>query len=112
MEFCVVLVTVPDAKVGEKIARGLVEEKLAACVNRAPQLTSIYSWQGKIESASEELLIVKTRRSCLNTLTEKVKSWHPYEVPEIIALPIIAGSQDYLDWLAQETRESGESAAS
>ena len=112
MEFCVVFITVPDAEVGERIAQGLVREKLAACVNRSPNLTSVYHWQGKIERDSEELLIVKTRRSCLDALTEKVKSWHPYEVPEIIALPIIAGSQDYLDWLAQETRESGEPAAS
>jgi periplasmic divalent cation tolerance protein len=104
MELCVILITVPTAEVGERLARALVEERLAACVNRVPGLTSIYRWQGKVERDPEELLIVKTRQELVPDVTARVKVLHPYQVPEVIALPIKAGLTDYLEWVADETR--------
>ncbi len=103
MEYCVILVTVPNQELGERIARVLVEGKLAACVNRVPGLISIYSWQGKVEQDSEELLIIKTRRNLIEAVSKKVKELHAYEVPEVIALPIIGGSPDYCNWIGKET---------
>jgi len=104
MGYCVVLITVPDAESGKRIAETLVEERLAACANRLPGLLSTYRWQGKVEQAAEELLVVKTREELVEGLTARVRELHPYTVPEIIALPIVAGSQDYLNWIALETR--------
>jgi periplasmic divalent cation tolerance protein len=100
----VVLCTVPDAPTGERLARALVEERLAACVNLVPGLTSIYRWQGEVARDSELLLVIKAQRSALAALVERVRTLHPYEVPELIALPIVAGSPDYLAWLAASTR--------
>ncbi|MCK5240844.1 divalent-cation tolerance protein CutA [bacterium] len=105
MELCVVLVTVPNQETGEKIARLLVEGRLAACVNCVPGLTSWYHWQGNIEKDQELLLIIKTRRQFVDPLIKLVQSNHPYEVPEIIALPIVAGSASYLAWVEQETTD-------
>jgi len=105
MELCVIFITVPNAEVGEKISRALVEEQLAACVNRIPGLTSIYRWQGKIETDAEELLVIKTRQQLVATIVEYVRTLHPYEVPEIISLPVIAGASSYLDWVKQETKK-------
>jgi periplasmic divalent cation tolerance protein len=99
----VVLVTCPDRKVGERIARALVEERLAACVNVIPGLTSIYRWEGKICRDAEVLLVVKTRRIRLPALTRRVKALHPYSVPEVIALPLASGSASYLAWLREAT---------
>lgn len=93
------LVTAPDADTAERIARTVVEEKLAACANLLPQLRSIYRWQGKVEQASEVLLLLKTGRPWLEQLSDRVRALHPYEVPEIVALPIVAGSDKYLDWI-------------
>jgi len=104
MGYCVVLITVPDAESGKRIAETLVEERLAACANRLPGLLSTYRWQGKVEQAAEELLVVKTREELVEGLTARVRELHPYTVPEIIALPIVAGSQYYLNWIALETR--------
>ncbi len=104
MEYCVILITVPNQAVGARIAKTLVEEKLAACVNRIPGVISVYAWQGKIEQATEELLMVKTRQNLTATVSQRVKSLHPYEVPEIVALPITGGSEAYLKWLAGETQ--------
>lgn len=104
MSHCVVLVTVPDREQGKRIAEALVGERLAACANLVPGLLSTYRWQGKIEQEPEELLIIKTRAALAERLTARVRELHPYQVPEIIALPVAAGSQDYLDWVTQETR--------
>jgi periplasmic divalent cation tolerance protein len=104
MEYSVVLVTVPNRETGRSIAEGLVQERLAACVNLVPGLLSIYRWQGKIEREPEELLVIKTRREHLDRLIERVRALHPYTVPEILALPVTAGSPGYLEWLAQETQ--------
>lgn len=100
----VVLVTASSKEEANKIARGLLEEKLAACVNIVEGLESRFWWQGKIDSAKEVLLIIKTRKTLFNKLAKKVKSLHSYTVPEIIAFPIISGSKAYLDWINDCTR--------
>jgi len=104
VEFVVALVTVPNRETGQKIAEALVTEKLAACVNLIPGIFSIYRWQGQVEREPEELLVIKTRRSLTEQLVQRVKEFHPYSVPEVIALPITAGSETYLNWLQAETR--------
>ena len=100
----VTLCTVPDRESGERIAHALVEERLAACVNLVPGLASVYRWQGKVEKAEECLLIIKTGVSRFDVLKRRIKALHPSEVPEIIALPIIHGSREYLDWITESTK--------
>ena len=100
----VTLCTVPDRESGERIAHALVEERLAACVNLVPGLTSVYRWQGKVEKEAECLLIIKTGVSRFNVLKQRIKALHPGEMPEIIALPIIHGSREYLDWITESTK--------
>lgn len=100
----VVLVTASSKEEANKIAQGLLEEKLAACVNILEGLESRFWWQGKIDSAKEALLIIKTRKALFNKLAKKVKSLHSYTVPEIIAFPIISGSKAYLDWINDCTK--------
>ena len=100
----VVLITTPSLKEARTIGRKLVEEKLAACVNIIPQIASLFHWQGKICRERESLMVIKTQRSCFDRLVKRVKSLHSYSVPEIIALPIIRGSKDYLRWIRTATR--------
>jgi periplasmic divalent cation tolerance protein len=105
IDFIVVLITVPSLEVGERIAASLLEKKLAACVNILPGVTSIYTWKGAVQKDQELLLVVKTRADLFHArLVPAVKAVHPYEVPEIIALPLVLGSPDYLDWIAAETQ--------
>lgn len=99
----VVFITTPNEELAVAIARSLVETRLAACANLIKGIRSIYKWQDRIEDDAEVLMIVKTRRELFDPLQSKVKELHPYEVPEIIALPIIAGSDDYLKWLREST---------
>lgn len=99
----VVLITAPKEEDAAAMARALVEGRLAACVNIVRQIRSIYRWQGKIEDDQEVLMIAKTRRECFADLEKKVKELHSYTVPEIVALPIVAGYEDYLGWLKEET---------
>ncbi|XP_027355586.1 protein CutA 1, chloroplastic isoform X2 [Abrus precatorius] len=101
----VVYVTVPNKEAGKKLAESIVMEKLAACVNRVPGIESVYQWEGKIQTDSEELLIIKTRQSLLEPLTEHVKANHEYDVPEVISLPINGGNLKYLEWIKESTRE-------
>ena len=101
MKFYLVLVTAPNPKTSERLSKGLIEMKLAACVNRVPGLKSRYWWKGKIETAHEELLLIKTIQSKLSRLTKWVKANHPYTVCEVIALPIATGSKNYLDWISK-----------
>ncbi|KAM8952349.1 protein CutA [Pelodytes ibericus] len=103
--FSAAYVTCPNDKVAKDIARGLVERKLAACVNIIPQITSVYEWKGKIEEDSEILLMIKTRTSKVSALTEYVRSVHPYEVCEVISLPIEQGNLPYLKWLGEMVPE-------
>jgi len=88
----------------EKLARALVESRLAACVNLVRGARSIYRWKGEIESAEEVLLVIKTSRECFADLREAVEKLHPYEVPELIALPVVAGAESYLAWLDASLR--------
>ncbi len=104
-EHLVVFITAQSEDEASKIARTLVERRLAACVNSIQDVRSLYWWQGSIESAHETLLIIKTRASLLSELIEAVKKEHSYSVPEIIALPIIGGDADYLHWLESETSQ-------
>lgn len=104
--YIVVLVTVPNKKEAQRIARALLKNKLVACVNIVPKIESHFWWQAKIDSVSEALLIIKSQKSKLNKIIKLVKSIHSYEVPEIIALPIIGGNKSYLEWLDESLRKS------
>jgi periplasmic divalent cation tolerance protein len=99
----VVLVTAPTAERAAELARTLVEERLAACGNVVPGLRSIYRWEGKVQEDAEALLLLKTTRARFEALRERILALHPYQVPEVIALPVEAGSATYLDWIAAET---------
>ncbi|CAB3372640.1 Hypothetical predicted protein [Cloeon dipterum] len=101
----VAYVTAPNDETAKKIARGLVENKLAACVNIIPQITSIYEWKDKIEEDSEVLMMIKTRTSIIEELTKYVRENHPYEVCEVITLPIQSGNPPYLKWLGEAVKE-------
>lgn len=103
MDEIVVFITASNEDEAAKISRALVESRLAGCVNIIRNIRSIYSWQGKIEDEPEVLMIAKTRKPLLDALMKKVKELHSYTVPEIIALPIIGGSEDYLKWLREVT---------
>ena len=100
----VVLVTTANLSEAEAIATQLVEAKLAVCVNFMP-IESVYLWQGKINRDKEYQLIIKTDLNKFEGLADKIKTLHSYEVPEIIAMPIVAGSQTYLDWLASSLKD-------
>jgi periplasmic divalent cation tolerance protein len=95
----VVLVTAPDAEVGARIGRALVEEGLAACANLVPGIRSIYRWEGAVHDDAEVLLIVKTRAALSAALAARVRALHPYQLPEVVALPVAGGSEPYLDWV-------------
>ena len=99
----VVFVTASTEEEAEKIASLLLEKRKAACVNVIPRVNSRFWWQGKLDSAQESLLIIKTRGALVPEITDMVKKAHSYTVPEIVALPIVGGNKDYLDWLDQET---------
>jgi periplasmic divalent cation tolerance protein len=100
-ETVVVFITAPPDE-APALARTLVAERLAACVNRLP-VASVYRWQGEVEEAEEVLLIVKARRDTLDALADRVRALHSYTVPEIIALSIVAGSPPYLQWIVAES---------
>ncbi|XP_021200638.3 protein CutA homolog [Helicoverpa armigera] len=104
-KYSTAFVTVPNMEVGRTIGHGLVENKLAACVNVVPQVTSIYKWEGKINEDSEVLLMIKTRTSQVDKLTEYVRTNHPYKVCEVISLPIKNGNPQYLDWIGETVPE-------
>ncbi len=102
----VVLSTVPNEQVGEKIARALLEENLVACVNMVPGVRSLYRWQGAIQDDRELLLVIKTRADRYEKLEQRLRELHPYEVCEVLALDVAAGSKAYLDWILAETRDA------
>ena len=97
-EFLVVYITASEENARD-LAGALVEEKLAACVNRVPGIESTYTWEGRVERDTEDLLVVKTRAALFDRLKERVQEIHGYDVPEIIAVPIVEGSASYLEWM-------------
>ena len=104
----VVYVTVSSAEEGDRLARALVEERLAACVNRIAGVRSTYRWQGQIEQSDEELLVIKTRQELFDALARRVRQLHSYAVPEVIALPVLTGSDGYLQWLHEQVAMGGQ----
>ncbi len=102
-DYIVVYVTAPQDEAVD-LAKTLVEERLVACVNIVPGLRSIYWWQGKVEDEPEVLCIMKTRSNLFESLRDRVRELHSYEVEEIIALPIVAGNPPYLDWIRENTQ--------
>src|SRR5208337_8824 len=102
----VVLSTCGSAMEAEAIARRLVEKRLAACVNLLPGVASIYRWKGAVENSSEVLLLIKSNRALFNELRAELEKAHSYEVPELIALPIVDGAEEYLDWMERELAPS------
>ena len=103
-EYLLVSITTNSSEEAERIAKALVQERLAACVNIVPAITSVYRWQGEVHRDSEVLLIAKSRSELFESLAARVKKLHSYEVPEIIALPIIAGSKAYLSWIDESVK--------
>ena len=105
MTFKLVLTTSPDLPTAHRLAAGLVENKLAACVNIIPSVVSIYKWQGQLEQSQESQLIIKTHERKLADIDSFIKQTHPYEVPELIVLDIKDGGEAYLNWIETELNE-------
>lgn len=102
----IILVTAPDVETAGRLVRTLVEERLAACGNIVPGLRSIYRWQGEVHDEAEVLIVLKTVEARVAAVIERVPQLHPYDVPEVLVLPVEAGSGAYLEWVRQES--SGE----
>src|ERR1700732_708424 len=100
----IILVTCASIAEARRIAQHVVEMKRAACAKMLPGINSIYRWKGKVERASEVLLLMKTTATCLRQLEKEVKRLHSYEVPEFVVLLIVAGTREYLDWLGKSVR--------
>ena len=105
----IVFSTCASREEGKRIARVLVEERLAACVNVIDGIVSIYQWQGKVHEGDEVMLVVKSRRDLLARLQERLANMHSYEVPEAIAIPVVDGLPAYLEWLERELEPPGNS---
>ena len=103
-KYIVVLVTVGNKKEAKKITDKILNERLAACVNAVPNISSHYWWKGKLQSSKESLLIIKTNKNLFEKLKKSIKKIHTYTVPEIIAMPIIAGNKDYLSWIDESLK--------
>ena len=105
--YIVIFTTCANKKEARRIAEGLIERKFAACVNIMDRLESFFWWQGKVDKAEEALLIIKSKKKNFAKIAKLIKSMHSYDVPEIIALPIISGWGPYLEWLDESVRKSG-----
>jgi len=102
--YIAVLTTAPCGAKAKKIAEFIISKKLAACVNIIPKIDSFFRWQAKVDKAKESLLVIKTKKALFGELVKAIKSKHPYEVAEIIALPIILGNKEYLEWIDESCR--------
>lgn len=102
-QVCVVLIMAPDGDTAAGIGRTLVEERLAACVNVVPGVRSLYRWKGSVRDDAEILLLVKTRSDRMTALAARVRELHPYDLPEVLALPAVGGSEEYLEWVRSES---------
>ena len=102
----VAYVTAPSEEVAKKLARSLVEKKMAACVNIVPKIMSVYEWEGKINEDSEVLMMIKTMSSRVPDIVELIKKEHPYDCPEVISIPIDNGSNEYLKWVQENVSSS------
>ena len=109
-DYVIVLTTFPADGDFAPLARTLVEERLAACVNVLPVMTSVYRWAEAVEEESERQIVIKTTRDTVPALWDRVRDLHPYEVPEFVVLPILDGSDAYLRWIGESTRP-GEGSA-
>ena len=105
-DYILVFITTASSQEAEQLAKTLVEKRLAACGNIVPEMRSVFWWKDTIETGPEALLFLKSRAELFPTLVNVVKTHHSYEVPEIIAIPILSGSEDYLKWIAEETQKS------
>jgi periplasmic divalent cation tolerance protein len=103
--YVIVLVTCPDRETAGKLSDLVLKEKLAACVNIVPNIHSFFLWHGRFQSSEEVLMIIKTKGSLLKQMTKRIKENHPYENPEVIALPIVGGSRKYAKWIDEETKK-------
>jgi periplasmic divalent cation tolerance protein len=103
-DIVLILTTVPVGDRGEQIAKALVDERLAACVNVLAPMTSIYRWKGTVERDAEQQLVIKTTRDRVTAVQQRVSTLHPYELPEFVVLPVSDGSTTYLDWVRTETK--------
>ena len=105
MNALLVFTNLPDQNAADALAQYLVESRLAACVNILPPCRSVYRWKGAVESAEEVPLLIKTTKECYPVLEAAIRERHPYELPEIVALPVAGGLPDYLAWIVAETRK-------
>ena len=103
-EICIVFCTCPDGATAEKLAGDLLENRLAACVNILPEIRSIYRWKGEAARDREVLMLIKTPERAYAALERWLQEHHPYDVPEVLAVPVQAGSPDYLAWVSEETK--------
>lgn len=106
IQYCCVLCTCPDILVAQGLSQILTEQNLAACVNLLPGVTSFFMWEAKLNVESEILMVIKTKKDKLEAIEELILTHHPYDTPELVALPIIWGSSDYLDFIDKTTGES------
>ncbi len=104
MEYIVIYCTVPNKKEGKEIAKALVEKKLAACVNIIDKMESVFSWDGEICEEHEAMMIIKTRKELFERVRIRIQDMHSYNVPEIIALPMVEADETYLKWIEHETK--------
>ena len=102
-EHLLVLTTCPDSGTATRIATELLDERLAACVNQVPGIRSLYRWEGRIEQDDEVLMLIKTTTSAFSRLEALIRERHPYELPEVIAVPLAQGSDAYLEWITKST---------
>ena len=102
---CIIFCSCPDRTTAQTIASTLIKQTLAACVNILPNIQSIYQWQGEIQQDDEELLIIKSRFELFEQLEQRLLELHPYELPEVVAVPIETGSTQFLEWIDRSTRD-------